>query len=309
MIRLFSKSKGLGSSRWLLFWLLIPTIVFELLIHIIPMLVGVYISFTHLTATTLRNWIQAPFVGFDNYLTGLNPTTPLGSGFFTSLGISLAYTILTVLVALIIGFGAALVVQKPFPGRSIFRTIFILPYTIPVIVVGVVWKFMFIREWGLVNGFLVDIFHLLGTKPFWLIGDKAFVAISIATVWKNFPFIFLIALAGLQTIPDSYYDAAKIDGANGWKQFWYITLPGIRPFLSVGVLLIFLWTFNDFNLPFAMMGSHPPTSADVLPLHIYVNSFKQWNFGTGAAMSVIMIVVLGLIALLFDRIFRFGRNE
>lgn len=289
-------------------WFILPTIVFELLIHIIPMFVGVYISFTHLTSLTLLHWLRAPFIGFGNYQTGLSPGSPIGSTFYQSLFVSLAYSFLTVLFSVILGVGAAVLVNPPFKGRAIFRTLFLIPYAIPAIVVGIIWRFVFSREFGLANGLLVHMFHFLGNPPFWLIGPHAFFAMLIANVWKTWPFIFLVCLAGLQTISKDYLEAAEIDGANAWRQFTAVVLPGIRPVLTVGGLLSFLWTFNDFTIPYSMMGSSPPPSADVLPLSVYSNSFQNWNFGTGAAMSVLMILILGLIALLFDRLFKIGRS-
>ncbi|QQE80520.1 carbohydrate ABC transporter permease [Alicyclobacillus sp. SO9] len=289
-------------------WFILPTIFFELLIHVIPMLIGVYISFTHLTSLTLLHWLRAPFIGFGNYQTGLSPTSPIGATFYSSLLVSLSYSILTVLASAIIGVGGALLVNPPFRGRAIFRALFLIPYAVPAIVVGIIWRFIFSRQFGLANGLLVNIFHILGQRPFWLIGPHAFVAMLVANVWKTWPFIFLVSLAGLQTISQDYLEAAEIDGAGAWRQFSAIVLPGIRPVLSIGVLLSFLWTFNDFTIPYSMMGSSPPTSANVLPLSVYSNAFQNWNFGTGAAMSVLMILILGLIAVLFDRLFKVGRS-
>lgn len=302
------RQKQWKSSKNPALWFILPTIVFELLIHIIPMLVGLYISFTHLTSLTILHWMRAPFAGIGNYVTGLSPTSPIGATFYSSLLVSLAYAILTVLFSVILGVGAAVLVNPAFRGRAFFRTLFLIPYAIPAIVVGIIWRFIFDRQFGLANGLLVHIFHILSTSPFWLIGPNAFFAMLITTVWKTWPFIFLVSLAGLQTISNDYLEAAEIDGAGSWRQFTAVILPGIRPVLSIGALLSFLWTFNDFTVPYSMMGSSPPHSANVLPLLIYSNSFQNWNFGTGAAMSVLMIIILGLIALLFDRLFKVGRS-
>jgi multiple sugar transport system permease protein len=299
-----------AKTKITILWMLLPAVVLEILIHILPMLVGIYISFTHLNQFTLRNWMHAPFAGLSNYVTGLNPATPLGAAFLSSLLVSLGYTFLTVCISTILGLGAALIVNHPFPGRSIFRTIFLLPYAMPAIVVGITWRFMYMRDWGLVNQLLVNGFHLTSSKPFWLIGPNSFFAITVACIWKTWPFLFLVILAGLQTIPVDQYEAAEIDGATSWQQFWNVTIPGLGPVLSLSILLTTLWTFNDFTLPFSMLGSNPSPSGDVLTLHIFTNAFQQFNFGSGAAMSVLMLIVLGLIALLLNRLFRFvWRNE
>jgi multiple sugar transport system permease protein len=142
---------------------------------------------------------------------------------------------------------------------------------------------------------LHDQLHLTSGKPFWLIGDNSFYALLIVSVWKGWPFAFLIITAGLQNIPRELYEAAAIDGAGMWQQIRRITLPSLRPVNQVLVLVLFLWTFNDFNTPYVLFGNSAPEPADVISIHIYQASFVTWNFGSGSAMSVLLLLFLLLV--------------
>ena len=112
------------------------------------------------------------------------------------------------------------------------------------------------------------------------------------SVWKGWPFAFLIVMAGLQNIPRELYEAAAIDGAGIWQQIRKITLPSLRPVNQVLVLVLFLWTFNDFNTPYVLFGKAAPEAADLISIHIYQSSFVTWNFGSGSAMSVLLLLFL-----------------
>ena len=128
----------------------------------------------------------------------------------------------------------------------------------------------------------------------------------MTAIWRTWPFAFLFLLAGLQSIPADMYEAASLDGASKWRQFLAITLPSLKPVNVVLLIVTFLWTFNDFNTPYVLFGQSPPPSADLLSLHIYVNSFVNWNFGLGAAMSVLLLLFLFVVTLVYLRIFQAG---
>jgi multiple sugar transport system permease protein len=130
----------------------------------------------------------------------------------------------------------------------------------------------------------------------------------MTAIWRSWPFAFLFLLAGLQTIPGDMYEAASLDGASKWRQFLAITLPMLKPVNVVLLLVTFLWTFNDFNTPFVLFGAAPPPAADLLSLHIYVNSFINWNFGLGSAMSVLLLIFLFIVSVIYLGIFQ-ARGE
>jgi multiple sugar transport system permease protein len=153
-----------------------------------------------------------------------------------------------------------------------------------------------------VNQLLGNDLHLVGTgqkAPFWLIGGNSFFSLVVVSVWRSWPFAFLILMAGMQNIPGDMYEASALDGASWWDQLRRITMPMLRPVNQVLVLVLFLWTFNDFNTPYVLFGASPPTQADLISIHIYNNSFVTWNFGEGSAMSVLLLIFLMLVTVIY----------
>lgn len=281
---------------WLPFLLLLPAILFELLIHVVPMLTGIWISFTQLTKFFIANWGEAPFVGFKNYTVALDFTTSTGAGLYKSFFVTVGFTILVVGLSWVLGMAAAVALQGRFRGRGFFRTLFLVPYALPLYAGIITWKFMFQKDTGAVNHFLFDNLHLPGDKPFWLIGGNAFWSIVIVAIWRLWPFAFLMLMAGLQSIPSDVYEASAVDGAKPFRQWRAITLPMLRPVNAVLLLVMFLWTFNDFNTPFVLFGSTAqPAAGDLISFHIYNASFLTWNFGSGAAMSVLLLLFLLIV--------------
>ena len=281
-----------------------PAVIFELLIHIIPMLVGIAISLIGLTLFYIHYWTQAPFIGLQNYKVALNFSGASGSALLHSFLITVGYTILVVGGAWILGMAAALLMNGNFRGRGLFRTLFLIPFALPAYIEVITWSFMLQKDNGAVNA-LLSALHV-ANPPFWLVGSNAFWSMVMTAIWRSWPFAFLFLLAGLQTIPGDMYEAASLDGASKWRQFLAITLPMLRPVNVVLLLVTFLWTFNDFNTPFVLFGAAPPPAADLLSLHIYVNSFINWNFGLGSAMSVLLLIFLFIVSLIYLGIFQVG---
>ncbi|MFE4470756.1 carbohydrate ABC transporter permease [Leifsonia sp. NPDC056824] len=281
---------------WLPLVLLAPAILFEVLIHVIPMLTGIWISFLQLTKFFIANWSEAPFVGLKNYQVALDFNTSIGAGLLTSFLITCGFTILVVGLSWALGMAAAVAMQGRFRGRGFFRTLFLVPYALPLYAGIITWKFMLQKDTGAVNHFLFDNLGLPGQKPFWLIGDDAFWSIVIVAIWRLWPFAFLMLMAGLQSIPDEVYEASAVDGAKPFRQWRSITLPMLRPVNAVLLLVMFLWTFNDFNTPYVLFGNAQPAAGDLISFHIYNASFLTWNFGSGAAMSVLLLIFLLIVS-------------
>ncbi len=279
--------------------LIIPALLFELLIHLVPMLVGVWMSFINLTRFFITNWLAAPWVGLGNFQVVLDFDMPLGKQLASSFGVTLAFAVLTVGFAFIFGTAGSIALQKFFRGRGALRTLFLIPYALPAYAGIITWKFMFQRDNGIVNEILVNDLHIFDQAPFWLIGNNAFVSLVIVSIWHQWPFAFLMTMAGMQSIPEDLYEAASIDGASVWQQIRYITFGLMRPVNMVLVLLLFLWTFREFNTPFVLFGNAPADSANLLVVNIYSSSFIQWNFGLGAAMSVLLMLFLIVVASLW----------
>lgn len=271
---------------------LLPALVLELAVHVVPIVTGIWMSLRGLTQFFIGNWSAAPFVGLRNYRVTLDFDGPTGRQLLHSLVITTAYTVLTVGLAWLLGTTAAVLLQRPFRGRGLLRTLFLTPYALPAYAAVITWSFLFQRDTGLVNHVLVDQLHLASDRPFWLIGNNSFVTIVVVSVWRTWPFALLCLTAGLQSIPTELYEAAAIDGAGFGRQLRSITLPMLRPVNRVLVLVLVLWTFNDFNTPYVLFGKAAPNAADLISVHIYQSSFITWNFGLGSAMSVLLLLFL-----------------
>ncbi|MEV0726287.1 sugar ABC transporter permease [Micromonospora purpureochromogenes] len=272
--------------------LLAPAVVLELAVHVVPMAVGAWMSLLELTQFHIRDWSTAPFVGLDNYRVVLDVDSAAGAELLHSFWVTVVYTIISVGLSWLLGTTAAVLLQRPFRGRGLLRALFLTPYALPVYTAVITWSFLFQRDTGLVNHVLVDQLHLLGDKPFWLIGGNSFVALLVVSIWRTWPFAFLCVMAGLQNIPADLYEAAAVDGAGFWRRLRSVTLPMLRPVNLVLLLVLFLWTFNDFNTPYVLFGGSAPDQADLISIHIYRSSFKTWDFGSGSAMSVALLLFL-----------------
>ncbi|MFD0802187.1 carbohydrate ABC transporter permease [Streptomonospora algeriensis] len=268
------RRRGPRPGAFLPYGMVLPAAVLELLIHIIPMVLGIYIAFTSLTQLTIRRWTTAPFVGLENFVRGLDPSGPLGSALFESLLRTALYTTLVVGLSWVLGMAAAVALNTKFRGRGVLRTLFLVPYALPVYVAAIIWAFMFNQRDGMINRLLVQDTGLLDDRPFWLIGENAFWVLVVVSVWRLWPFAFLMLLAALQSIPGDLYEAAVVMG---------------------------LWTFNEFNIPFLLFGDTSPESARLISPLIYEHSFVNWNFGLGAAMSVLLLVALIIASIVYVR--------
>ncbi|MFD5448467.1 carbohydrate ABC transporter permease [Streptomyces sp. NPDC003470] len=289
--------------------LLLPALLLELLVHLVPMVIGVVMSFKELTQFFIRDWGNAPWSGLDNYRVSVDFDAPVGEELLHSFLVTVAFTLLSVGLCWLIGTAAAICMQDAFRGRGLLRALFLVPYALPVYAAVITWVFMFQHDNGLVNHVLHDQLGLTDKPSFWLIGDNSFVALLTVSVWKGWPFAFLIVMAGLQNIPKELYEAAALDGAGTWQQIRRITLPSLGAVNQVLVLVLFLWTFNDFNTPFVLFGKTAPEAADLVSVHIYQESFATWNFGRGSAMSVLLLLFLLLVTGVYLALTSRGRRS
>ena len=276
-----------------------PAVLLELLIHIIPMATGFWMSFIELTKFFIRRWTEAPFAGLDNYRIAVDLNTPVGQELLNSFVVTLAFTALVVGLSWGLGMAAAVALQRPFRGRGIFRTLFLIPYALPLYAAVITWNFMLQRDTGAVNHVLVDQLGLLDGAPFWLIGDNAFISVVVVAIWRMWPFAFLMFMAGLQSIPGELYEASAVDGASPMRQWRSVTLPMLAPVNQTLLLVMFLWVFNDFNTPYVLFGTAQPPAGDLISFHIYNASFLSWDFGVGSAMSVLLLLFLLVVSLVY----------
>jgi len=275
----------------LAYMMILPATMGMLLVHFVPMLWGVYISFRNYNKFTIRKfpW-EVEFVGLEHYMRAIKH---LDAGFLQSLRVTLAFVILSVIACVVLGLGAALIANRNFHGRTLFRGLMLVPYILPGVVYLTCLRFMFTHD-GIINKILVDWLGVIKEPIFWLVGKNTFWTIVIGNVWGRWPLFFITFLAALQTIPREMYEAAAIDGANTWQQFRHITVPYLYGVGTITIMLNTLWSFNQFMVPFVMLGggySVVPEPATLLSIEILRESFNNLNFGYGAAESVLMTLV------------------
>jgi len=290
------------------YYFIAPTALAMLFLHLSPILQGIYMSFLNLNQVTLQQYLMAPFIWFKNYYDVLiNPNSPIRIGIFEAVRNTAIYTVIVTIGTLAVGMIVALMLNRKFFGRSIVRTLFLFPWIVPTYVTGLLWGIMWLKQGGLVNVMLVDWLHLLSNKPSWLSGPNTMWAIIIPTIWRFWPLSMLMLLAGLQTIPDELYEAADIDGAGPWTKFWMITWPMLRPVWFILILFGLIYNTYSFNIVIMMFGfgaGFPGEWGDLMMTNIFRNSFQLWNFGTGAAASVLLLIVMILIVNVWFKYFK-----
>jgi multiple sugar transport system permease protein len=296
-------SNSLQAREIRLAWLLIaPTFLIVFGLVLFPAVFSVWISFRDVGLNNLNDVFNAPFVGFDNYIAVTNDfafkyhsISNMGAA-VTSIVYSVAATALTVAV----GLGAAILLNQPFRARGLSRAVFLFPYVAPIVSVAFVWRWMLDpKPSGVVNYLMMEA-NLIDRPIAWLATRGwALLLVIIFEAWRYFPFAMLMILARLQAIDKTMYEAAKVDGANGWQQFWSITLPELRYVIGAIFLLRLIWTFNKFDDIFLLTGGGFGTK--VLPVLTYEFSFRLFDFGKGAASSMILLAILVLFLILYVR--------
>jgi multiple sugar transport system permease protein len=276
--------------------LLLPAILMMVVVNVTPIVQGFYMSLLKLNQYTLAQYLDAPFIGLENYRRVIfEEHSPIRAGLGVALRNTVLYTLVVSLCAIAIGLGVAVLLNRDFPGKNAARTLLLLPWIVPSYVVGTLWGFMWQRDVGIVNVVLCDWLHLFNDRPFWLLGSNSFWAIVIPTIWRAWPVMMLIFLAALQAIPEDQYEAATLDGVNKWKQFWHITIPLLKPVIVIQFMFQIIDNIYSYNIVSMMFGNgagHPGEWADLLMPLLTRQSFSYWLFGQGAAVSFIMMVLM-----------------
>jgi multiple sugar transport system permease protein len=264
----------------------LPTFAVMLCIFGIPLLFSLYLSFTGWALD--QALLGGRFVGLANYEDLLNDPAFVGS-----LGITFGYTAATVTAQVVLGLAIALLLNIDLPYMRILRTALVVPMMITPIVGALCWKLLFEPSLGLFN-------YWIGEKIVWLgTPDTALVAVWVVNVWQSTPYVALILLAGLRSLPLEPLEAAAIDGANGRQRFLHITLPLLRPYLLVALLLRVIFEFRAFDNIYALTGGGPANATMVLSMFTYLTSFVRFDFSLGAAASWMMLLMSMLLCLFF----------
>jgi arabinogalactan oligomer/maltooligosaccharide transport system permease protein len=212
---------------------------------------------------------------------------------------TLVWTVVNVAFHVGLGVLLAVLLNAPLRGRAAYRLLLIIPWAVPAYITALTWRGMFDYEYGAVNLLLGKFLHL---SPINWLGEplRAFEACVIANVWLGFPFMMVIALGGMQGIPAELYEAARIDRASRWQQFWHITLPLLKPVLLPAITLGAIWTFNNLNVIWLVSnGGEPQDSTHILVSYVYKAVFNLYRYGYGAALSMVMFLILLVFSVLF----------
>ena len=271
------------------YWFTSPIVLLMAALIIYPMLYGLYISFFN--TNLVNRWT---FVGLRYYRDALREAQ-----FYSSVLLTFRFMVLVVAGHFVIGFILALLLNREFRGRTIFRVIFTMPWFIPEAVVAMLFTWILNPMYGVFNGILRQ-FGLISTNISWLgTRELAFGSIVFAAVWKGFPLVMVMILAGLQSISKDYYEAATIDGANAVQQFWHITVPSLRPIILTVLILDSVWWFKQYTMVFAMTSGGPGTATSLISLSVYNAAFNDLRFGKGAAWGILVFVICYLINLIY----------
>jgi multiple sugar transport system permease protein len=269
----------------------LPTFGVMVCVFGLPLAFSFYLSFTGWGLD--QPLFTGRFVGLANYEDLL--TDPAFTG---ALGITFGYTAATVAAQMALGLGIALLLNVDLPGMRIFRTALIVPMMITPIVGALCWKLLLDPSHGVIN-------QWIGQQIVWLgRTDTAIAAIWVVGVWQSTTYVTLILLAGLRSLPSEPMEAASVDGASRWQSFWHITLPMLRPYLLVALLLRTIFEFRAFDNIYAMTGGGPANATMVLSMYTYLMSFVQFDFSIGAAAAWMMLLMSMLMCVFFIVVIR-----
>ncbi len=298
MIVLGLWTRSRASANRVAYTYLMPAAVGMGLLVLVPFVVGIALAFMRHDMGTFT------WVGLDNFgqilsSEGYGLTHPLS--FYFTLAVTIMWTAVNVVFHVGIGLALALILQRPtLRFRGVYRVLLIVPWAVPSYITALIWKGMFDKQYGMIN----HVFGVIGIEPVaWFNGFwTSFTANVTTNTWLGFPFMMVVCLGALQSIPRDLYEAADVDGASAWDKFRHITLPLLKPALLPAVILGSVWTFNMFNVIYLVSNGQPHHSTDILITEAYRWAFEQDRYGYAAAYSVIIFLVLLSYSLLTQRV-------
>jgi len=283
-------------KRLLITFFLAPSFVVLAGVVLYPFVYNVVLSFGNMNLTTIRDW---DLIGFRQYVKIF--TEPSQPDFYAVFWKTIVWTVVNVFFHVVLGVFLALLLNQRLRGRSMYRTILILPWAIPQYIVALTWRGMFNYEYGSLNIILNKYLGLPAVE--WLKSPtEAFLACILTNVWLGFPFMMVIALGAMQSIPHELYEAASIDGARWWHRIRLITLPLIRPIMVPAITLGTIWTFNNLNIVWLVSNAgEPADNTHILVSFVYKAAFNFYGYSYAAALSMVIFVILLLFSLAFLR--------
>lgn len=265
--------------------LVVPATLPILVFSVIPLVTGIYLGFTN---STLRRDSTSEFTGLDNYQRLLGDTF-----FWESFRIGLIWAVSVALLTLVAALGLALLLNADLRFKGITRVLALIPWAMPPVVVAIVWRLIYSPTAGPLNAGL----EAVGLEGVNWLGDfsTALPAVIVVAVWSGIPQSTVLLLAGMQQIPVEQHEAAAVDGANGLRRFWHITLPGLRPVIFAITSLDFIWSFNSFGLVYVLTEGGPGGRTMLPMLFTYLEAFTNRNTGYAAAMGNVMVLAVVLV--------------
>ncbi len=279
-------------------WLLRPAILYLIVVTQIPFLMTLYYS--TLNWNLLRPK-RTSFIGLENYIAPFsNPD------FLAILGNTFVLSASVVVLTLILGMGLALLLNRSFPGRNLVRTLLVTPFLIMPTVTAIIWKNMLLNPtFGLISSTLA-LFGIHGLDP---LAQQAMLSIIVIVAWEWTPFMMLILLAGLQSLPKEPIEAAQMDGAGPFGLFRYIVLPYMMRYIEIAVLLEVLFVLSIFGEIFVVTSGGPGIATTTLTYDIYKEAFLRWNIGRASALGVFAVILANIVVTLFLRVLRRGSSQ
>jgi multiple sugar transport system permease protein len=289
------RTSARARERLLQLAFLLPAVVYLLLFFGYPVVQNVLMGFQEYTTATFYTG-EAPWVGFANYAAVLTSAV-----FDQALLNTVLFTVGSIAGQFVIGLAIAVFFQRRFPLSGVLRSLLLLPWLIPLIVSGAVWRWILDQDNGALNRFLGGL-GLVGENPGWLTSTSlALIAVIGVNIWIGIPFNTTILYGGLQDIPEELYEAAALDGATGWRAFRHVTWPLLRPVVNVVLVLGVVYTIKVLDIILGLTGGGPANATQTIATQSYHLSFQEFEFGQGAALGNVLIVISLVFALLYLR--------
>jgi multiple sugar transport system permease protein len=278
-------SRASALARWARIGFLVPAVLYVLFAFLIPIIYNLILSFEQTSPATVSS-LFAPFAGIANYKATLIQATTQSAIVRT-----FTFTLLSLLFQFIIGFGLALLFNLRFPLRRIARSLVIIPWLLPLLITGFIFRFLLQTEAGAVNQVLQNLHLISHPVGFLTVPGWAYVSILIANIWIGIPFFTVLLFSALQDVPVELKEAAMLDGANSWQRLIRVTLPVIRPVIEVVFVLGFVFTVKVFDVVIGLTQGGPANSTQILAPWAYNLTFQQFEYGQGAALNTILLLI------------------
>lgn len=279
-------------SKMLPYLLLLPCFLVVIILYGYPMVLTFVNSFNKVNLLTG----SSDFIGLANYKSIFNDPQ-----FYKSLSVTVKYTIITVFLKIFLGFLLAYLLSSNIFAKKQFRFLVLIPWAIPQVAVSTLWKWILDGRYGYINYFFMKLG--ITKSPILFLSDPkiALYCAAFVDAWLGISFVSMMFLAALEQIPTSLYEAAEIDGANKRRQFFDITLPGIKHTFVTILILVTIWTFNSFNVIYVLTQGGPMRSTETLIIKIYQEAFSRFNIGASSALTMIVVVILSLMTFIYSR--------